>query len=251
MRNHSAYLPFGNGPRSCLGTRFALVQVRAALFHLAQHFRTSVSPNHKPIRFGSAGLLQVIDGLLINVECREWEWCTQFWWNLVITFEPNKKQPMRWRCEVKTYFSLISSESLVSNWKQPLTGVSRNSDSPGKYSDVSLPIEHFLDCYTFANNIKSHDYFNPRLLSWGTAVPPRHPAAPTTHGGTIEPNWCAKYLANRQRFFIIIFNFQFEPTSLSIFMLVSHQHSHSLWSYCRCSLASAFHLLNTYSNSLF
>lgn len=71
VRNHPAYLPFGNGPRSCVGTRFALVQVRTALAYLVKHFRFSVSPNHKPIQFASAGLLHATNGLLFNVECRE------------------------------------------------------------------------------------------------------------------------------------------------------------------------------------
>lgn len=72
VRNHLAYLPFGNGPRSCVGTRFALVQVRTALAYLVKHFRFSVSPNHKPIQIASAGLLHAENGLLVNAECREY-----------------------------------------------------------------------------------------------------------------------------------------------------------------------------------
>ncbi|XP_050298451.1 uncharacterized protein LOC126737565 [Anthonomus grandis grandis] len=41
------YLPFGSGPRNCIGSRFALLEVKALLFHLLYHFEivpTSKTP---------------------------------------------------------------------------------------------------------------------------------------------------------------------------------------------------------------
>lgn len=72
VRNSPVYLPFGSGPRVCIGMRFASVQVRLALFHIVKNFRLSVSPNHKPIVVSPLGFMLVpIDGLLVNFEQRE------------------------------------------------------------------------------------------------------------------------------------------------------------------------------------
>lgn len=72
-RNNPIYLPFGDGPRTCIGYRFASIQVRIALVHLVKHFRLSVSPNHKPIEFVVQNILHAKDGLLINFETRNWK----------------------------------------------------------------------------------------------------------------------------------------------------------------------------------
>lgn len=39
------YLPFGNGPRNCIGSRFALMQIKAILYNLLLNF--SFEPNGK------------------------------------------------------------------------------------------------------------------------------------------------------------------------------------------------------------
>lgn len=64
-------MPFGSGPRVCIGMRFASTQVRLALLNVVKNFRLTVSPNHKPPVLNPAALmLQFKDGLLINFEQR-------------------------------------------------------------------------------------------------------------------------------------------------------------------------------------
>jgi cytochrome P450 len=38
------YLNFGIGPRNCIGSRFALMQSKAIIFHLLSNFRFEISP---------------------------------------------------------------------------------------------------------------------------------------------------------------------------------------------------------------
>lgn len=46
------YHPFGCGPRICLGMRFALVEIKAILFHLLLNFEVVPTPNTKPLKLG-------------------------------------------------------------------------------------------------------------------------------------------------------------------------------------------------------
>lgn len=39
----STYLPFGSGPRACIASRFALLQLKAIIFHLLLAFRVDRS----------------------------------------------------------------------------------------------------------------------------------------------------------------------------------------------------------------
>lgn len=38
-RDNNAYLPFGNGPRNCLGMRFSLIEIKIALANILSKFR--------------------------------------------------------------------------------------------------------------------------------------------------------------------------------------------------------------------
>ena len=42
-----AYLPFGAGPRNCLGMRLALMEAKLALMHAVYNFKFTVSPKTK------------------------------------------------------------------------------------------------------------------------------------------------------------------------------------------------------------
>ncbi|XP_065088005.1 probable cytochrome P450 6g2 [Ochlerotatus camptorhynchus] len=70
-RTLPVYYPFGEGPRMCLGMRFAQVQIKVALLKLVQNFRVRVAPNHKPWQFNRKTFLtEAKDGLLVVFERR-------------------------------------------------------------------------------------------------------------------------------------------------------------------------------------
>ena len=53
MTRH-AYLPFGGGPRVCIGNHFALMEGQIVLAHLAQHLRFDLAPGHEGDRLRAA-----------------------------------------------------------------------------------------------------------------------------------------------------------------------------------------------------
>jgi cytochrome P450 len=46
-RPRFAYLPFGGGPRQCLGTSFALTEAQLVLATVAQRYRLRIVPGHR------------------------------------------------------------------------------------------------------------------------------------------------------------------------------------------------------------
>lgn len=66
-RPKSSFIPFGDGPRMCMGMRFALAQTKVALLTVIQNFKITVSPNCKPFVIDPKSFLyQGKDPLLIN-----------------------------------------------------------------------------------------------------------------------------------------------------------------------------------------
>lgn len=52
------FMPFGDGPRSCLGYRFGLLQIKTALIKLLQNFEFSISAKTSvPLEYNPARLL--------------------------------------------------------------------------------------------------------------------------------------------------------------------------------------------------
>jgi len=53
-----SYLPFGIGPRNCIGSRFALLQIKAVIFHLMRNFTFEVCEKTEiPIQMGNLRVL--------------------------------------------------------------------------------------------------------------------------------------------------------------------------------------------------
>ncbi|XP_062562172.1 probable cytochrome P450 6g2 isoform X2 [Armigeres subalbatus] len=70
-RSLPVYIPFGEGPRMCLGMRFAQSQIKIALLKLVQNFRVRVSPNYKPWQFNRQTFLtEAKDGLQVIFDRR-------------------------------------------------------------------------------------------------------------------------------------------------------------------------------------
>ena len=46
-RHPCAYMPFGYGPRSCIGMRFALLEAKMALIEIVSKFRIVLAPETK------------------------------------------------------------------------------------------------------------------------------------------------------------------------------------------------------------
>jgi cytochrome P450 len=76
---HYAYLPFGGGPRYCIGNSFAMMEIRLVMATIAQRYRLAVAPG-EDVRPGAMLTLRPQNGLRmtlhprassINVERRE------------------------------------------------------------------------------------------------------------------------------------------------------------------------------------
>ncbi|XP_035706595.1 cytochrome P450 9e2 isoform X2 [Folsomia candida] len=66
--NQYAYLPFGGGPRNCIGMRFALAEVKVAISHLVHNFR--IEPSKKtliPMKFSKSNSLKPQGGMFLGL----------------------------------------------------------------------------------------------------------------------------------------------------------------------------------------
>jgi cytochrome P450 len=68
-RHRCAYLPFGEGPRRCVGEPFALLEVHLVLATIAQVYTLQVVPEH-PVVPEVAVTLRSRDGLWMTVHAR-------------------------------------------------------------------------------------------------------------------------------------------------------------------------------------
>ncbi|KAK9731210.1 Cytochrome P450 [Popillia japonica] len=56
-------MPFGDGPRSCIGERFALLQVKMSLFKLLSQFEIRLNPKTKvPLTFNPQTIILAAEG---------------------------------------------------------------------------------------------------------------------------------------------------------------------------------------------
>ncbi|KHN73937.1 Cytochrome P450 3A31 [Toxocara canis] len=72
-RNPFTFVPFGIGPRSCIGQRFAQIEIRLALAYLLHKFRFSISEEFlgKPLEVDTRGMTKAKGPVFLTVERRK------------------------------------------------------------------------------------------------------------------------------------------------------------------------------------
>lgn len=70
-RRPFTYLPFGAGPRSCLGVRLGLLEVKLTLLHVLSNFRFEACPQTQvPLQLESKSALSPKNGVYIKIVSR-------------------------------------------------------------------------------------------------------------------------------------------------------------------------------------
>ena len=70
--NQLAYMPFGQGPRNCIGMRFALLEIKLVLARMLKKFRIERAPElNVPISVKQKNLMVPGDPLYIRLKKRE------------------------------------------------------------------------------------------------------------------------------------------------------------------------------------
>jgi cytochrome P450 len=69
-RHRFAYLPFGGGPRICIGNGFAMAEAQVALATIAQRYRLRLAPGHAVEPIGLI-TLRPKNGIWMTLEPRQ------------------------------------------------------------------------------------------------------------------------------------------------------------------------------------
>lgn len=107
-KDRGVLVPFGDGPRICLGMRFALLQLKAAAFEIVTNFKITVDPKMSPgekLEIDPEELLMNVKkgGLWLNFEA--------IWMNFILLNEAENKASLKiaWKSRIKNVFRLIGS----------------------------------------------------------------------------------------------------------------------------------------------
>ena len=66
-----AYIPFGGGPRLCIGQRFALQEMRMFCAKLFQKFELSLAPGFNKLEYFVGAILLSPKKVLVNLKARQ------------------------------------------------------------------------------------------------------------------------------------------------------------------------------------
>ena len=69
QRHRFAYLPFGGGPRICIGNGFAMAEAQVIIATIAQRYRVRLAPGHEVQPIGLI-TLRAKNGIWVTLEPR-------------------------------------------------------------------------------------------------------------------------------------------------------------------------------------
>ena len=66
-RNPLAFMPFGNGPRICLGMRFAMLEIKMVLIKLLRGFALTKSPTMPKLKYTEGFIRRSVPGVSVLI----------------------------------------------------------------------------------------------------------------------------------------------------------------------------------------
>lgn len=70
LKHPWSFLPFGGGPRNCLGIRLAILQVKVAIVRVLENYELSLAPGHEDIKHTSDQVLIAPESVVLKLKPR-------------------------------------------------------------------------------------------------------------------------------------------------------------------------------------